>query len=165
MENGLFQCYRIFDPKVCNVLSLPWMNGSQTLWGGCISAEMTLRRSREGAGLHWMKSFHVCATQPPTIWATVQVGFVSVIAGSEWLRIPEHSVESPTDACIIISCQGSNIWRTYCLLWAVCYLFLLSIHSPLPRLLLYPIVCHTFSYCVILAAVIPSLHIICFTSS
>lgn len=86
----LYSICRIFDAVQCPKSA---MDGCQTLvWW--ISTVTTQRCSGEGAELHWMKS------STSTIWSTVQMVFVSVIAGSEWMRIPEHHVESPTDASI-----------------------------------------------------------------
>lgn len=42
-------------------LSLQWMNECQTVWHW-IFAGTSQRWSGESAGLHWMKSSHVCAT-------------------------------------------------------------------------------------------------------
>lgn len=55
-----------------------------------------------------------------TIWFTVQMVFVVVIAGSEWMRIPGHHVESPTDACIkvfllMLKHLGEGLFAVRCL--------------------------------------------------
>lgn len=88
-----------------------------------------------------------------TVWSTIQMVFV-VIAGSEWMIIPEHHVESPTDACINLFLLRLNHLEEVpsavsCLHFLISYLkqatvvIILKYHGAFHE---QAWVCHLFSY-------------------